>query len=93
MGKVKPCKTKILNEKTGRVKMKKAKIFGRVRHNDNYQSIFLCSCGSKDWITEQNDDSKVYVCKECGERYVLIKRPDWHYVIEECDKSNSARRN
>jgi DNA-directed RNA polymerase subunit RPC12/RpoP len=64
-----------------KLKKRKAKVFGRVRDNGCFHSIFECSCGSKDWITEDTEHDRVYVCRKCGERYILVKKPNWHYVI------------
>jgi hypothetical protein len=62
---------------------REARIFGRVLENDRYLSLFECSCGRRDWITESVETTKVFTCKICGERYVLVKTSNLHYRVKQ----------
>jgi hypothetical protein len=61
---------------------KNARVFGRVGENGNYLNLFECSCGSRDWITEGVEITRVFTCKKCGEIYVLQKNYNTHYTIK-----------
>ena len=71
--------------------MKNAKVFGRVRENDIYKDLFECGCGHRDWITEKMETEIVYECLNCGERYILLKAPNRHYVVSDDTKNNRPR--
>jgi hypothetical protein len=73
--------------------MKNAKVFGRVRDNGSYQNLFECSCGCRDWIKEYIESEMIYECRVCGERYVLVKKPGRHYMIEESIRPDQSHRN
>ena len=61
---------------------KKARIFGRVGEDGNYLNLFECSCGSQDWITEGVETTRIFLCRKCGESYVLQKNYNMHYTIK-----------
>jgi len=60
-----------------------ARVFGRVFENDRYLNLFECSCGRRDWITESVEPTKIIACKTCGERYVLVKKSNLHYLVKQ----------
>ena len=60
-----------------------ARVFGRILENGGYFNLFECSCGSRDWISEPNETTTVYTCKTCGERYVLVKKSNLHYLVKQ----------
>jgi hypothetical protein len=60
---------------------KEAKVFGHIQEDGNYFNLFECSCGSREWITESVETTRKFSCKKCGETYILIKNPNWHYKI------------
>jgi len=65
----------------------KARIFGRLREQNNFVSLFLCSCGYKEWIVETEENPKEISCSNCEEEYLLKKQGNSHYMILEDDGS------
>ncbi len=61
--------------------MSAPKMFGRVRQGNTFFSLFECDCGCREWITENVETTRKFSCQNCGETYILIKKPDKFYGI------------
>jgi predicted RNA-binding Zn-ribbon protein involved in translation (DUF1610 family) len=59
-----------------------ARIFGRIKENNSYHSIFICGCGNKSWLSETMDVEKNFTCKACGKNYILRKKQNRRYEIK-----------
>lgn len=61
----------------------KARFFGRLRDNNNYISLFECSCGNREWIKETEENPKEISCSSCAEEYLVMRHGNGHYIIVE----------
>jgi len=68
----------------GRCKMaNKARFFGRLRDENDFISLFECSCGNREWIKETQENSKEISCSKCELEYHIIKQESGRYTIAE----------
>ncbi|PKL92983.1 MAG: hypothetical protein CVV21_01155 [Candidatus Goldiibacteriota bacterium HGW-Goldbacteria-1] len=61
----------------------KKKVFGRIWEDNRFQSLFVCSCGKREWVIETEEDPKKVICNICANTHYLKKSKTGRYMVLE----------
>ena len=59
----------------------KARVFGRVWEDEKFHSLFVCSCGKRDWIVETEENTREIICKICEKKHYVKKNKHGYYIL------------